>query len=58
MWLLIPLVGVVPHFSIFHDRCFYGCFPPFTGVLLVVGLELVLHSGWTSLPIAVVGQFM
>ena len=51
---LIPPVGVVPHLSIFHDRCFLGCFPPFMGALL--GLGLVLCSGWTSLPIAVVGQ--
>ena len=56
MWFLIPPVGVVPHLSIFLDRCFLGCFPPFMGALL--GLKLFLCSDWTSQPIAVAGQLM
>ena len=44
------------HCNIFLDRCFLGCFPPFKGALL--GLGLSLHSGWISWPTAVAGQFM
>ena len=45
MWLFIPPVGVVPKHSNFLDRCFLGCLPPLTGVLLGVGLEVSLLSG-------------
>ena len=39
--------------TVSHDKCFLGCFPPFPGALLDVGLGVVLLLGWISLPIVV-----
>ena len=51
-----PVVGV-SCLNSFCNRCFLGCFPPFTGTFLDICFVLVFHSGWTSLPIAIVGLF-
>ena len=57
MWFLKSSSGRGALLNSFCDRCFLGCFPPFTGNFLDICFVLVFHLGWTSLPIAIVGLF-
>ena len=40
-------------FNILWERCFLGCFPPFTGTFC-----MSLRGGWMSFPIAATGQWI
>ena len=53
MGFLIPPVGAIPFLNILWERCFLGCFPPFTGTFC-----MSFHGGWTSFPIAATGQWI
>ena len=55
MSFLIPPVVDLFHLINLCNKCFHGCFPPLVAIFFVVGFEGTLLSGWTSLPIAVVG---
>ena len=44
-------VGAIPFLNILWERCFLGCFPPFTGAF-----RMSFHGSWMSLPIAATSQ--
>ena len=53
-FLILPVVDLF-HLTNLCGKCFCGCFPLLVGISFHVGFEGTLLSGWTSLPIAVVG---
>ena len=55
MRFLIPPVVDLCHLINLCNKCFRGCFSPLVAIFFNVGFEGTLFSGWTLLPIAVVG---
>ena len=53
-FLIVPVVDIF-HLINLCNKCFCGCFPPLVAIFFDIGFEGTLLSGWTSLPIAVVG---